>query len=354
MGRVGNGFIKCGALAIFLFAPSVLAWGPLGHRMVAETAAILVADDLPEWAPLFGPYRTSLGIYANLPDSLFKHTDGHEGQLEGPTHYLDVDVIQGALGPHALYNLPATYTDAVKRLNEKLGKAEATKIGSSPWRIKQLFKLAQAKMVGIQELSGRYQTGEASTGDAADFYQGLYFLGLMSHYTGDATMPYHATSDWDGLLKQEQGIHFYFENNCVNVLEPGLSSDVRDAVRRNQKKWSSEWLGSGTKSFNEESAIKVAFAVFLDSKEAIDSVSKVDREKVILAVEPKVKRRDDREGCIFFRPILVEQLAKGAFFTATLWKAALPKKANLAHAASLQFINYLANPSYLVPDYLDN
>ena len=63
--------------------PAAFAWGPLGHRIVAETAALLVADDLPTtWGPLIARHRFELGVYAYLPDARFRYIDGASGRVQ--------------------------------------------------------------------------------------------------------------------------------------------------------------------------------------------------------------------------------------------------------------------------------
>ena len=88
------------ALLVATASPAAFAWGPLGHRVVAETAALIVQDDLPEtWGPLFARHRFELGVYAFLPDASFRHNDGARGKVEAPTHYLHLDAPAGGTAP---------------------------------------------------------------------------------------------------------------------------------------------------------------------------------------------------------------------------------------------------------------
>src|SRR5580765_8447992 len=88
---------RAAALAVLLAVTGARAWGPLGHRIVAETAALLVQDDDPEnWGTLLARHRFVIGVYSFVPDSRFRHADGRDGKLEAPTHYLNLDDEKGA------------------------------------------------------------------------------------------------------------------------------------------------------------------------------------------------------------------------------------------------------------------
>jgi hypothetical protein len=300
-------------LAATLFSPA-MAWGPLGHRMVAETAALLVADDLPAtWGPLIARHRFELGAYAFIPDALFRHIDGAGGKIEAPTHYLNLDAPEssGAAG------------------------------GIEP-RIAQFLDLARLQLAAVRKPAGGYQRGATAQGDARRIYVGLYDLGVAAHYSGDASMPYHATADWNGFSRGEGGIHFYFESDCVNALEPGLAVDVLASARKHRAAWRSGWRGDPV------------HAVLEDSLAAVATVSALDRAHAVTMLQPpgsaaNARRKPAAEGCRAMRKVLVDRLARGAVLTATLWESVLPGDVDFSSASDLQFSDMILDPEYVPP-----
>jgi len=305
-------------LALAVAAPSAaVAWGPIGHRMVAETAALLVADDLPTtWGPLIERHRFELGVYAFLPDSLFRHVDGAGGKVEGPTHYL--------------------YLDA---------KGDDRPRGSVDRRIAQFLDLARGELAPVRAPKGGYQRGADAEGDAKRVFSGLFDLGVLAHYSGDVSMPYHTATDTNGVAAGEGGIHFYFEGDCVNALEPGLAASVLASARKNKKAWLRTWGTPTTAMVN---------AVLSDSLAAVATVSQLDRRYAVteLAVPgsaANAKRKPAAEGCRPMRAVLVDRLAKGAVLTAALWESVLPDGVDFTGAAALQFSDMNLTPEYPAP-----
>jgi len=302
-------------------SPAVLAWGPLGHRVVAETAALLVADDLPAtWGPLVARHRFELGVYAFLPDAHFKHIDGASGTIEAPTHYLHLG------GPGV----------------------QATPAGTVDRRIMQFLELARVRLKDVRAPKGGYQRGATADGDAHRVYLGLFELGVMAHYSGDVSQPYHATSDANGYSRGEGGIHFYFENDCVDALEPGLAADVLAAARKHRARWLRAWGADPTRP------VELVRAVLTDSLAAVATVSELDRLHAVTKLaapgsSDSARRKPAAEGCRALRAVLVARLARGAVLTATLWESVLPRDVDFSGAEGLQFSDMELAPNYIAP-----
>ena len=313
---------RAAALAVVFAVTGARAWGPLGHRIVAETATLLVQDDDPEtWGPLLARHRFVLGVYAFVPDSRFRHVDLREGKLEAPTHYLNLDAGSGA------------------------------NRGSVDRRVVQFLQRAGAELGPVRRPVGGYIAGAKATGDVRRIYLGLLGLGLMSHYSGDASMPYHATADSNGFGVGEGGIHFYFENDCVDAFEPGLAEEVLAAARRGRADWKAAWSAGGT------SPGSLVDAVLRESLATVPAVSEIDKREAIVRPSPAggktpAIRKPPREGCRSLRPIVVERLAKGAVLTATLWESVLPRAGvDFKDASKLLFSDLISAPAYVPPNY---
>lgn len=301
-------------------APPAHAWGPLGHRIVAETAALLVQDDLPEgWGPLLARHRFELGVYAYVPDAVFRNADGNGGATEARTHVLEVD-------------LPPEARGTVDR------------------RAAQFFSRATAQLGAIRTLRGGYVHGLTAEGEVRRAFLGLFELGVMAHYSGDASMPYHATADTNGYAKGEGGIHFYFEGACVEAFEPGLAADVLAAARAKRAVWLAAW--SGGPSPAPDALVR---ALVRDSFDAIEKVARLDLRSAVIRLAPPGSRDDATrkpaaEGCRAMRSLLVERLAKGAALTAALWERALPRDADLSGARDLRFADMVISPEFVPPE----
>ena len=308
-------------IAACLASSPTWAWGPVGHRIVAETAALLVQDDLPStWGPLLARHRFELGVYAFLPDALFRHIDGAGGSTEAPTHYLNLDAVAGG----------------------------AARVGSVDRRIAQFVELARVQLEGVNKPAGGYERGAVASGDARSVYLALYDLGVLSHYSGDVAMPYHATADWNGYSLGEGGVHFYFESDCVNALEPGLARDVLRTARRHRKTWLRSW-GEGRAEVAD-----LVRVVLRDSLAAVATVSALDRAHAVTKLQPPgsslpATRKPASKGCGALRKILVDRLARGAILTATLWESVLPRGVDFGQASELQFSDMILAPDYPEP-----
>jgi hypothetical protein len=179
-------------------------------------------------------------------------------------------------------------------------------------------------------------------------YLALYDLGVMAHYSGDAAMPYHATVDTNGYAVGEGGIHFYFENDCVDVAEPGLAKDVLALARKNGKRWLREWRADGARP---EALVTT---VLTDSLAAVPKVSALDRRYAVIRLETPgspldALRKPPAAGCTALRAILVDRLARGAVLTAFLWESALPRDVDFRGASALHFSDMELGAAYVPP-----
>ena len=307
-------------------------WGAIGHRMVSETAAILLANQHPEVKSTFTKARFALGVNSTLPDSRFREFDDSSKKEEPPTHFMDLDLVEELWGTNAVHEIPLVYESFKTDLTSKAKKAKwedskITSLGTSPWRIDQFLK------------RGKEALQEAPNDSA------FYELGVMAHYSGDAAMPLHASSNYDGQKTHQKGIHAYFETSCVEALEPGLSAPVLASAQAHQKEWIQKWKKS-LGGAERETSIGMSIAVLKDSELAIPQLLKIDLE-----ITSGKERKQPDQGCPAFQNLLIEQLAKGAVLTAYLWEMALPDPKNWKSGKESHFINPWYPKSYPEPKY---
>lgn len=355
--------------------PSAHAWGPIGHRMVAETAARLITDrkeeqqNLPRflhspWGDFLTRHRYQLGRYSVLPDSIFKFQNG---RLEKPTHFLDMNDAYGIAEPsenplflERVKKTPEKYSKAVKYLKELNPKFDPSKHGMVPWRVQQLSDLATKSLKGIKLVKGRYQQGNSAMGTERRIFNGLYYLGLLSHYTGDVGVPYHSSANYDGWQTEQGGIHLYFENDCIDELEPGISEPVIELARKNAAQWTEQWkqmvLPEAQKKQDEPSASQMVLALLTDSTQSLPEANKLDLEHAVIEKSDSKKkkratRKPPREACPKLRDFIVERLARASVLTAWVWSKSLPEETKFDSNDVLQFAGTKRNPAYLKPEF---
>ena len=306
-----------------------------------------------------------------VPDSLYRHLDR---SLESNTHFFDLDIALGFASPFELAKvkarsaitaasekIPEDGPEALTTFQTKLGAEKAAKLGSVPWRVEQFLVRADRELSEVHEIPGGYQAGQSATGSAAHLYRALYELGVMSHYSGDAAMPYHATADWNGYATGEGGIHFYFETDCVDALEPGLSTQVFSRAKARESIWLKDWgYGEPTRKVLRRRPMRAVLELLADSTRRLKHVSEIDLKSVVLTRsvgQAPARRKPALEACGAFREVLVESLAQGAVLTAQLWRQVAPPGGvdptrEPLHFSDLEWASQYVKPEFLKPGWL--
>lgn len=111
---------------------------------------------------------------------------------EAPRHYLDID----HYGNYPYNNLPRKWNDAVSKFGEDSLNAH----GIVPWWVQtMLYKLTDAFKEKDQARILRYSAE-------------------IGHYIADAHVPLHASSNHDGQLTGQKGIHGFWESRLPELL----------------------------------------------------------------------------------------------------------------------------------------
>jgi hypothetical protein len=174
-------------LLLFLVATSspAFAWGSAAHRYIMNRAIDLLPAELH---PFFDHYRTELVVRVVDPDTW--RTVGWE---DDPNHFLNLGVREYGEFPFA--ELPRDYGAAV----EKFGMATLRRNGLLPWRVQEEFgNLRRA----FAEFTRNTPYAPSNV---------VLFAAVASHYIEDATMPLHASNNYDGQLTGQNGVHARFE-----------------------------------------------------------------------------------------------------------------------------------------------
>lgn len=163
------------------------AWEGAGHRYVAH----LAISSLPR-SPLRDLFERNRGWLADAsshPDRWRNRVD----HAEAPRHFLDTERFGFGVSAE---RIPVAYRDvAGLRTYDQLRSD-----GVAPWTVERVWKLLVAAL------------------KAKRWEDAMVQAAYLSHYVGDAHVPFHATENYDGQLSNppRRGIHRRFEGIGVD------------------------------------------------------------------------------------------------------------------------------------------
>ena len=173
-------------LIVFLFfiAQTTFCWGFFGHKKINYQAVFLLP---PEMMQLYKQHADFISEHAVDPD-MRRYAIAEEG----PRHYLDID----HYGKYPFPDLPRKWNDAVAKFTED----SLMQHGIVPWWVQtMLLRLTDAfrekNQVRILKLSAE-----------------------IGHYIADAHVPLHASSNHNGQLTDQKGIHGFWESRVPELL----------------------------------------------------------------------------------------------------------------------------------------
>lgn len=277
----------------------VWAWGSIGHRIVAEVAAV-VSPASSFWSA----NEKNLGVLTNVPDRNWK--SGVSSADERPTHYFEPD---GYFNNKADFiNFPYKWSDAVT----KYGVKELVDHGTAIWRAQQLYALSVSKVI------------------KGDFKGALEIAGAMSHYIGDLSQPLHVTMNYDGGQTNQIGIHKFFE---TTNLEGRDYNTVKSEVVKRAKALLAD---PAFKKQNSGSLESIVVNLMLRSYEFKEQVLETDR-----------KGGRSGAGAESQFELAKDQLADGAATLAIILSSAWKNAGSPSTAASVK----VDVPAWVAPDY---
>lgn len=178
--------MKCLVLLVLVMLAweKTFCWGFYAHRKINYHAVFLLP---PAMMALYKPQINFLSEHAVDPDKR-----RYAVKEEGSRHYIDLD----SYGSFPFDSLPRKWNEAVL----KYGEATLQDHGILPWwlatmlyRLTEAFKEKNAS--GILKLSAE-----------------------IGHYIADAHVPLHASSNHNGQLTGQNGIHGFWESRLPELL----------------------------------------------------------------------------------------------------------------------------------------
>jgi hypothetical protein len=270
----------CALCAVAVLLPSpAFAWSWAAHRLIMRRAI----DILPaEIKPFFVDRREEI-VNRSIDPDLWRDV----GWDEDHNHFINFGAPE--MGPYPFSALPRDYTAAL----EKFGQAGLKRLGTLPWRLPEMAGNLRRAFEGFARGSGLAPQ------------QTVLFAGAAAHYVQDATQPFHASSDYDGIAAGQRGIHSRFEEALIDRFASRLT--ITPAPPKT------------IPNLREH-----AFELTLASYQKVDAILKADKEAL-----GNKDTYDDEYFDAFFtkvKPVLEQQLSIAVSDTAsmivTMWEQA--------------------------------
>jgi hypothetical protein len=163
-------------LVLGLSAAPASAWWVKGHEAIAEAAVSGLPNDMPAF---FRSGGKTVAHLAGDPDRWKNRDAKFLRAAEYPDHFIDLENLEG------------------KDLPEDRYKA-AVLIAGLKHRPEQTGMLPYALMEHFDRLTVAFYDYRQQPDNEAARIKCLVYAGILSHYTGDASMPLHTTRDYDG------------------------------------------------------------------------------------------------------------------------------------------------------------
>jgi hypothetical protein len=180
---------------IYLQPITGFSWGFYAHQRINRLAVFALP---PEMVGFYKKHIRYLTENAVNPDRRRYAVEG-----EAPRHYIDLD----KYGDSALHHLPRYWQQAVEKLSEDTLMA----YGIVPWHINFM----------------KYQLTQAFK--ERDLDKILRLSADIGHYIADACVPLHTTSNYNGQLTGQRGIHGLWESRLPELLSDNYDFFVGQA-----------------------------------------------------------------------------------------------------------------------------
>jgi hypothetical protein len=172
------------SMAFIGICQNCFCWGFFGHQKINYYAVFLLP---PQMMVLYKPNIGFITEHAVDPDKR-----RYAVAEEGPRHYIDID----HYGLYPFDSLPRKWEDAVARYPEDSVIAN----GIVPWWV----QIMQKRLVNAFKEKNQAKI--------------LKLSAELGHYIADAHVPLHASSNHNGQLTGQQGIHGFWESRIPELL----------------------------------------------------------------------------------------------------------------------------------------
>lgn len=327
------------------------AWGGRGHSVICEAAVHLLKEkSLKEYLQ---NKPQMMGHLCNIPDILWRNLPGEVTKLGNPTHFLDPEILG-----QKIEDLSLDYRAIIKKytgtknhfVSDKKIESIPAELGSVWWRADQFYRLAIGNKSKIKK--AKSPVGSKEEQDENLEYNKAIFdftmnLGLMGHFVGDASMPFHNTSDYDGYAQGHGGIHSFYEDLSVGFQGPELIVKVVEKAK----------TLSGEKFLKKTTVLQKMKELSLVSRAEMEEIIKLDNIKTPSQLKDEkgnklpAQREEAEAAAKKFESLIVVQMARSASLLAASWDEAFTKVGRPQLKAYKSY-KYPLAPEFVAPDYV--
>jgi hypothetical protein len=167
-------------LVLTFLSVSIFGWGRTGHINITKHAFEL----LKQKVDITNLYKDSVVAKSNDPDKRVRTI-----KEQAPWHFIDIDFYKEFNNLNMITNYDS--------LVSIYGENEVKKQGTLPW----VIETNQNKLIEAFK--------NKNTTDI------LFYSAEIAHFVADAHMPLHTTTNYDGQLTNQKGIHSRYESKMV-------------------------------------------------------------------------------------------------------------------------------------------
>ncbi|MEO8721580.1 MAG: zinc dependent phospholipase C family protein [Ginsengibacter sp.] len=181
-----NKILKTSLFLLFIIGSITLvfAWGQWGHKHISRAAVFTLPQGMQKFFYNHIDYITEGAVVPDLRRALINDKN------EPPRHFIDVEN----------FKIPISeFPKTTKEAFQKYDSAFLHKSGYLPWYIQDLTK----------KLTEAFKKKNKS--------EILFIATDLSHYIGDANQPLHATSNYNGQLTNQKGVHSLWESTLPEM-----------------------------------------------------------------------------------------------------------------------------------------
>lgn len=288
-----------------------------------------------------------MGHLCNVPDIYWKSLPKEATPGGSPSHYINTEDLglSAREVPLDFTTVSQTYAGKANRFEkDKTINSITEDVGTLWWRADQFVRLASEQKSILAEAKPP-EDRKQEQDDKLPFNQGVYQLmvysGLLGHFVGDASMPFHSSADHDGWHAGHGGIHFYYEDLVVGQFGADLQSRVFLRAQQLALKKPKFLKGTTLERMRMMSEIGMSEA---PKALKLDPIVKKSEGKT-----PAV-RKPAKDGLIAFQSMIVEGMARSSLLLATLWDEAYAN-AGAPDLSKYRSYRYPFTPDFVPLDY---
>lgn len=341
-------------ITISLQSTQALAWGGRGHDSICEAAVFLVKNKNLKEFLINKPHM--MGHLCNIPDIYWKSLPMELRRHGDSGHYIDPEII----GLSAK-DIPTDYKAIIEKYTGQENKEKSNskilsvplEFGSNWWRADQFYRRAIALGQELKNLKAPANSKEEQDEDFAynkTFYDMIISLGLMGHFVGDNSQPFHTTSDYDGYAANHGGIHAYYEDSCVAY----FGADLHDRIYKKALKLKNVLFLKPTSVLDRMKSLAEISSKEIKDVLKVDPITNQSTIKLERGMSLKIpaQRKPAEVGFKKFEKMQIEQMARSAILLATFWDEAFEKAGN-PEVKGYKSYKYPLTVDFVMPDYYD-